>query len=253
MTKVLYMMPSNGNNSVGLSDVTKKVRQLGADSAAGKDSLPGLAITVVSAAAGGAFTADDLFDSKGAITPLGDGVDFAEYLYTEFAKAESKKQVHTENGTKANVSKLRQLGKMGMLTTCDPISVVDRTMTIRNNMVKVNDVKVFSAYPALVSVARAQLALDRDISDDEITSTVLKPSTKEKGLEAKFRTAYKVLEDMITNDKEQSDEVINAADGLVARAKDLGWDIVAKKKVGRKSKTNSSSSDEGEVAEEAAA
>ena len=227
MNALKLMTPAEGSNSIGLAEVKKRVTQLGYDSAAGKDALPGLASAVIQAAQGGAFTADDRFDPKGNIITSNvatDGVDFAEYLYTEFTKAESKKQVHTEGGTKANISKLRQVGKMGMMTACDPLSVVQRTIATRNRIAANNPKDVLSAYPAIVKVAREQLKLDRDINDDEVAAAIMKPEAAEKGLEEKLTQAFRILEDVIAGGY-QHEAVTNAAEWLDSHCReDLGFD-----------------------------
>lgn len=207
--------PTHGQNDTRFDDFMSDVRQFGRNAAEGKDALPMLAARVVAAANDGVI---DLDKDK-----HGDGVDDAAFLYAEYSKSEAKKSVHemTDGGKKANVSKLRQIIKFGGMTTCDPVDVFNRTVIKRKKMVAA-DQKVKPAYASYVDVARAQLDLDRDMSDDEIAATITRKGPEPKDLEKILRPIEKALEGVISGEnkhgvKDQSPEVITAFEQIRSR------------------------------------
>lgn len=227
----------NTNNDTRLSDLMTEVREFGRESAEGKDALPKLALRVVRAAADGVLTLDK---DK-------DGLDDAARVYDEYAKAESKKAVHdhTANGKKANVSKLRSLVKMGAMTTCDPVDVLNRAHVARQAMIAADE-KVRPAYAAFVTIAREQLDKDVDLDDDTLKACIVKPATKSRELEQELESIQKRLEKLISGEnssglKDQSPEVIEAhsligtrlaalirksdEEAALAKLREIGYDI----------------------------
>ncbi len=221
-----------------LDDLNKAVRALGRDAAMGKDALPKLAVTVVRAAADEIVTAAD------------NGKDDDAYkLYSEYAESEGKKAVHehTANGLKANVSKVRALIKMGEMTTCDPVDVLNRAIIIREEQ-RTNGADVKSAYPAYIDVARSQLKLDRSMTDEELAQAVLKKAAEEPTVEKELQGIAKRLDKLITGDNkhglmDQDERTIAAYEALtkriaaftveremaefLAKAEELGMDVTS--------------------------
>jgi hypothetical protein len=216
----------NGSNSVALDDLRKAfladVREFGRDSAAGKDSLPKLAVRVVKAAADGIINYTDPKAKK-----LNDGPDDAELAYTSYVEAESKKAIHehSDGGKKANISKLRKLIQFGCSTVCDPMDVMNRTVIRRSDLAEAGgDVK--GAYPAYVDVARAQIANDRDLTDEQIDAAIVKAPAKEKDVIDVLKSVEKILDQLITGEhkagQDQSVEVIQAHESVRARIAAMG-------------------------------
>ncbi|HLL28992.1 MAG TPA: hypothetical protein VKT73_15250 [Xanthobacteraceae bacterium] len=229
------MVTKAQKNDKRLDDLMSEVRELGRDAASGKDSLPSLAHKIVRAANDGIVTLDK--DSEGK--------DDAHRVYDAYLTAESKKAVHdhTATGKKANVSKLRQLIAVGGMTTCDPVEVFTRASRLYQEMVK-SEVKVVSPYPALVAVARAQLACDTDLTDDQIRAACEKVS-KDKTLETELTRIVNSIEKIVTGEagvQDQSDELVQAhslvkqrlaalmsvkeRDEVLAKAASLGLTVV---------------------------
>lgn len=193
-----------------LDDVTT----LGNDAAEGKDALPKLAVRVVRAANDGIISADKA--KKG-------GKDDATLIYEQYVNAESKAALHemTDAGRKANVSKMRKLIEFGAYVNADAVDVLDRAVRLRHEMAEA-ELPVQSAYPAYVSVARAQLDADRDLDDDAIKSAMGKKPPKDKEVLDQLKKAQKILDDLILGKNgltDQSDEVVNAQAAIEARIK----------------------------------
>lgn len=198
-------------NDTRLKDFEKQVKELGRESAEGRDALPKLAISVVRAANDGIISPDQPKDGTD---------DDAARIYKMYAEAESKKAIHehTKNGVKANISKVRTLIKMGVMTTCDPVDVVNRALEIRQNAP--DGQKVKAAYPALVSVARAQLASDTDLTDDQLKEAVYAAESEEPTVEKVLEGIVKKLDKLVTGEgglNDNSEQVLTARRALKER------------------------------------
>lgn len=202
----------NTSNSAALEDARKaafaEVRELGRDSASGKDALPKLAIRVVELTYDGTFSEDD-----------------AKQVYDDYITAESKKLIHTSGGKAANVSKLRSLFKLGAMTTIDPVQVINDAARVNAEM-RTQDLPAKSAYAAFVDVARAQIASPAtELTDSELREVMTK-ATKEKSADSYLRAAAKQLEeamaqglgeDELSHAKEALAQVNTALNMLVSR------------------------------------
>ena len=185
-------MTSNAqSNTVGRDEYEAQVREFGRLAAQGKDSLPMLAVATVRASANGYI--DTVKDAN--------GVDDAHRVYSEYAKANSKKAVHehTKDGVKANASKVRQFIEFGALTTCDPIDVLNRAIVLRKEMVAAEE-KVRPAYHGYLEVARTQKGVDRPLTDDELKHAVRKPAAEDKTEEGELEKAHKILDRLVTGE-----------------------------------------------------
>lgn len=195
-------------NDTRFADFKGVVHELGRESAAGKDSLPNLAIAFARAVADGVL--DPAKDAAGR--------DGAARVFDWYATSEGKKAVHdrTENGLKANISKLRQIQNAAGNPKYDFVDVLNRAILVRRDC-KDNDLDVKPAYAAYVDVAREQLKHDDEISDDMIRDVVLKSNnTREVTLEGELKKIEKALENIVTGEKwdhikDQSHEVMTAA------------------------------------------
>jgi len=184
--------PATQSNDKRLGDLFKQVSKLGEESSLGKDSLPKLAHAVVRAA------------SEGVIDPTtknAKGEDAAHTIYTKYTQAESKKAIHehSEGGFKGNVSKLRQLIQMGSMTTVDAVEVMSNAHLARENMIK-DSVKVKSAYPFYVDVAREQLKTDKPLTARELEAIAMKDEPNAKTLEGELKRVLKTLEGLVTGE-----------------------------------------------------
>lgn len=210
------------NTSMTFDDLVKETRKLGTEKAEGDDSLAKLFLRVVRASAEGII---DLTKNK-----HGDGVDDARFLFSTFANSVAKKAVHerTQNGMKANVSKLRQGVVVGSLTTCDPIDLYNRVPTLLRGLQNADE-KVQPAFAAYVSVARAQISAakngDGDLSDDEIKSAMRKAEAEEPTLDRFLQSEVKRIEKVISGEagfKCQDQRLLDAFD----KVRDLYADVV---------------------------
>lgn len=195
-------------NDTRLSDFKSVVHELGREAAAGKDSLPNLAIAAARA----------VFDGVLDVSKDASGRDGAARVFDWYATSEGKKAIHdrTENGVKANVSKLRQILNAAGNPKYDFVDVLNRAIVIRRDE-RDNDQDVKPAYAAFVDVAREQLKHDTELSDDMIRDTILKSTnTREVTLEGELKKIEKALENVIGGEKwphikDQSPEVLAAA------------------------------------------
>lgn len=172
-------------NDNRFADLMSDVRELGRETATGRDAKAKLALRIIKAAA------DNVID----LTPDPDTkLDAAYDIYDAYLKADSKKAVfdHTKGGIKKGASEVRTLINMGLMTTVDAVDVMNRTVTIHGNL---DPKDRQSAFPAFMAVARAQLnSSDTDLSDDELQSLCLKQSADPKGQAAYIKAAAKALE-----------------------------------------------------------
>ena len=177
-------VPEAQKNDKRKADLLRQIGKLGEEASLGRDSLPKLAHAVVKAAADGVITSDD-----------------AEGLYTKYATAESKKAIHEHStaGKKANVSKLKQLIDMGLMTSVDAVEVMQSAFTARENMIN-DSQKVKSAYPFYVDVARAQLKTDKPLNQATLEELAVKEEPNAKTLEGELKRAMKVLEGLVTGE-----------------------------------------------------
>lgn len=216
-------------NDTRYADFKGVVHELGRDAAAGKDSLPNLAIAFARAVADGVI--DPAKDTSGR--------DGAARVFDWYATSEGKKAVHdrTENGLKANVSKLRQIQNAAGNPKYDFVDVLNRAILIRRDA-KDDDLEVKPAYAAYVDVAREQLKHDEEISDDMIRDVVLKSAnTREVTLEGELKKIEKALENIVTGEKwdhikDQSHEVITAASLVKERRVAVEAQLKTKKALG---------------------
>lgn len=182
--------PGVGDNSgPTISQLDKLMAKLGAESV--NIARPKLGIALVRAAADGIIDEDDV-----------------EARYDAYLAGRTKVQskqllaagVEDGNGKKANVSKCRQLVRMSMLPGVDGPALLDRTVTLRGNMIGGDD-KLEAPFDAFVKVARAQIARpEADLSDDEIAEQIRKATPAEKDTIAKlvaaYRSTYKLHEEV---------------------------------------------------------
>jgi hypothetical protein len=219
-------MSDQSNTESALVAGVKIIRDLGRDAAMGKDSLPKLAFQVTKMAAKGTIDTNKKYNET-----LPDGgtraYDDAEYLFTEYAKAEGKKAIHerSNGGLKANISKVRQFITFGALTTCDPQSVLEAGVAKRREMIDAG-VKVKSAYAAYVDIARAQIGKDADMTPDELENVIRKPEAASPELEKILRGVFKKLEGLVTgegagNIQDQSVHVENAFQSIRDRLAEI--------------------------------
>jgi hypothetical protein len=199
-----------GQNDFRFDDAIKFVRSLGEQAAQGVDSLPKFGCYVVKCANEGIF---DLTKNK-----HGEGVDDARKIYEAYLEEMSSKAVHDHSaaGKKANSSKVRKLIEFGCGTRYDPVEVLDRTMQ-QHQEAQANKVKVKAPYAAYVDVARAQIASDSELTDDQIMEAIRKPEGDDKELIDEINAIVKKLGTLIEGKnglKCQEQPVIDAHDML---------------------------------------
>lgn len=201
-------VPAHLTNDKRFGDLMKQVTKFGEESSLGRDSLPKLAHAVVKAAADGVLDLETKNDK---------GLDAAAQVYEKYSIAESKKAVHEHSagGKKANVSKLRQLIAMGCMTTVDAVEVMQNAYQARENMSREEGVKLKSAYPFYVDVARKQLESKTPLSMRELEALVQKDVPAPKELEDILNQALKLLEGLVTGENkhkvQDTDELTEAA------------------------------------------
>lgn len=200
--------PAHLKNDKRFGDLMKQVTKFGEESSLGRDSLPKLAASVVRAAADGVLDLETK-DAKGN--------DAAAQIYEKYSIAESKKAVHehSSGGKKANVSKLRQLIAMGCMTTVDAVMVLDEAFKAREGMLREDGVKVKSAYPYYVDVAREQLKSKTPLDKRALEELAVKDAPAPKELEDELKRVLKVLEGLVTGENKHNlrdkDELTEAA------------------------------------------
>lgn len=184
-------------NDTRFADLTKRVTQLGKDSADGKDALPRLAMSVVTAAADGVLDMEPKHPSKGDPTVK---LDDAAVIYAAYKTGEGKKQYsdYSANGDKANISKLRQIVKLGASKFDGPATLV-RAIELRD-VVAAEGGKVLAVYPAMLQVAREQDKLDTPITDDEIKEAVTKKASEAPELVDYVKGVAKKIEKLIAGE-----------------------------------------------------
>lgn len=203
-------------NDTRLDDAMKQVKKLGEEAASGKDSLPKLAVLLTRLANDGVIDLEKKYSVDN-----GNGgkrtYDDAEAIFTRYAEAENKKAIHerSNGGLKANISKARQFVELGMMTAADGPKAIERAFDIRNKMLTDGD-KVKSAYAAYVDVARAQKALDRDITDDELREAIRKREAASPEALKVLKGVMKKLEDLIAGEKGAKDNDSKVEDAFNA-------------------------------------
>lgn len=165
----------------------KSVKSMGADAGEGSTALVRLALATIQAASDGIVSAEKRTGSK----------DDAALIYEAYMSENSKKSGEfSAGGAKANASKLRQIIQCGTMTTCDPVDVFDRAVAHHKEMQKDEGVKLKALYPALVDVAREQLATDVDLTDEQIKDTIV-AVPRDKTVEDELKAIQKKVEGLI--------------------------------------------------------
>lgn len=211
--------PAHLKNDKRHGDLMKLVKSLGADGAAGRDSLPKLAHAVVKAAADGVIDLE---------TKDSNGDDQATSIYKAYAAADSKKAIHEHKdaGIKANASKLRQLIKMGCMTTIDPVQLMQDAHEAREGLKSDEGTKLKPAYHFYVDVARAQCDKDKPLSRASLEDLATKAESQPKELLDRLKQAHKLLEGLVTGEnrdklKDQDELTIAAEEALRERIKKI--------------------------------
>ena len=196
--------PATSANDKRMSDLMRQVGQLGADAALGKDSLPKLAHAVVRAAADGIIDMETKYKSTSGDKKE---CDVAQHIYEKYVTSEGKKAIHehTTGGFKANVSKVRQLVQMGAMTAIDAVEVMQAAFKAREDIAekagKENiKIKLKSAYPFYVDVAREQLKSDKPLTKEELESLAVKDEPNAKTLEGELKRALTIIEGLVTGE-----------------------------------------------------
>jgi hypothetical protein len=198
MTELIIVTPES--NIPTRKDIIRQAAEAGRDAAAGSDALPNLAKTVVLAASLGHLSLIRLHDR-----------DDAAAIYAAYAHARHKRaKFDVGDDRRAQVSKLRQLVKMGLMPNANPIEVIENTIAVHQRALSSGQ-KVPSLYTAMVLIARRQLEAGRDLTQGEISveicSGIKRPVPT---LVAKLAKIDAALTDLITNASEQSEEVVKA-------------------------------------------
>lgn len=200
--------PAHLKNDKRHAELMKQVKSLGSDGAAGRDSLPKLAHAVVKAAADGVIDLE---------TKNKDGADAATLIYTAYAKADSTKAIHEHKdaGLKSNISKLRQLIKLGLMTTIDPVALMQEAHEIREGLKHDEGTKLKPAYHFYVDLARAQADKDKKLSKGSIEDLATKGEAEPKTVEDRLKQIDKLLESLVTGENREknkdTDELTEAA------------------------------------------
>jgi hypothetical protein len=200
--------PAHLVNDKRHADLMKQVRTFGSDSGAGRDSLPKLAHAVVKAAADGVIDLE---------TKNKKGEDSATQIYMAYAEADSKKSIHEHKdaGVKANSSKLRQLIKLGCMTTIDPVALMQEAHEIREGLKHDEGTKLKPAYHFYVDLARNQVEKDKKLSKGSIEDLAVKGEAAPKELIDRLKQIDKLLEGLVTGENrdklKDSDELTEAA------------------------------------------
>jgi len=203
-------------NDKRFADFMKQVTSLGNEAGLGKDSLPKLAVAVVQQAADGVIELD---------TKNKDGHDIAQVIYERYVQAEGKKTLHemTNGGKKGNISKLRQLIAMGLMTTVDGTVVIDAAFQARKRMAEPTlGNKVKPAYAYYVDVAREQLKSSTPLDDAALEALALKEEAEDKTLIGELKRVQKILDGLVSGEnkskiKDQDPLVIAAQEAIAER------------------------------------
>jgi len=176
-------------NSASIDDAMTFAARLGADKARGGDALPKLAIGACD------------FAAQGVLKP-----EHAEAFFTAFVREHSLTSIHdrSDNGLKANVSKLRQFINLGAKFGTDTLDDAARLYS----SLHAGGADVKGAYVAYLDVARAQLKSDTLLDESDIEAAMLKGEAKATTEEAKLKQALKAIE---------SAEKLRAEAGLPSR------------------------------------
>lgn len=210
LTMTTATMGDNSGPSIEALD--KLMGKLGAESV--NIARPKLGIALVRAAADGLIDEDDV------------EARYDAYLAGR-ERAQSKTLlgagVEDGNGKKANVSKCRQLVRMAMLPGIDGPSLIDRTVTLRGNMLS-GDAKIEAPFDAFVKVARAQIAKpEEELTDDELAACIRKAEAKDKTLIDKLVNAYKSTYKL--NEEAQLPGTASALQGIADAIVEAGGEI----------------------------
>jgi hypothetical protein len=198
-------LQGNKPNTSTRKDIIYAAAEAGRDAAAGGDALPKLAKAVVLAASLGELS----------LIPRA-GRDDAAAIFAAYTHARHKRaRFDVSDDRRAQVSKLRQLVKMGLLPNSNPVDVIENAITVHQRAIA-HGQRVPSLYAAMVTIARRQLEAGRDLTRDEINieicSGIVRPPPT---LAAKLAKIDATLSDLIKTG--EGSEEISKARALIRR------------------------------------
>lgn len=176
-------------NDTRLSDLRGVIRQLGRESAMGKDSRMKLAIKLAAAAKDGVIDEDDVKE-----------------LYGDYVSAESSKAIHehTVNGQTANMSKVRQIVRAALVPALDFPHTLEVIVEVRDSY-RQTETKIKPAFDCAVAAAREQLKDPlTDLVRDKIEELCVKGEPEAKDMIAKLCDEYKKLYSLTNKANEES-------------------------------------------------
>lgn len=177
------------SNSAAFDEaLAKRLYKLGKQSIAGDTARPDFGLAILQEAVAGRKGEDD----AAALYQL--------YLNGRLDAMGGKVTAAGNDGdagaVKQQVSKARQILKMGALPAIDPEMVMDRAMNERKE-VAATGAKVKAAYDAMVDVARAQIKQpDEELTAEQLRAIVSKPEPRSKDDLEKLVDAYKAAAKM---------------------------------------------------------
>lgn len=195
---------SAGTNDTRRNDLVKAVRELGRNSGKGSTALFDF----------GKMLAKGISDGVISLEQDADGKDDVHHMYKEYREAESSKaaELHTANGVKANESKARAICKASALTTVTMLDVFQDSFNIREEL-NVKKEKTVAPFPAMVNVARAQLAnSDAPLTREQIIEAVTPKVSDDPSLLKEWQAIQKRIDNLITGEKGLSDTSPEAID-----------------------------------------
>jgi transcription termination/antitermination protein NusG len=162
---------TQSNITMSRADIIRLATTAGKEAAVGTDALPNLAQHVVQAASQKELTLachkDDRDDATGV---------YAAYASARErgAKLDGGNEGNSERSRSAQISKLRQLIKMGM-GPGDPVRVINHVVAAHQHALS-QGTRVRPLYETMVAVARAQIKACRDLKQIEIENLVCRVS-----------------------------------------------------------------------------
>ena len=204
----------NGDNDKRKADAYKRAYQDGLDAAKGADSLAKMAGEMVKGAHENYLAINSGKRSKGD-----DDVTGMMAAWTKGRGKAVHEKPQSAGSKAAQDSKMRVFGKMGLMTTIDPVAQFDVFKDVRETLIA-EGVKTKSAYPGYYACAVQQIKLTRALTADECRAIMLTAAKADATLEKELAKIKKNLERIVSGERNtpqsDSDHVVTAIDEITA-------------------------------------
>jgi hypothetical protein len=233
---------TSGSNESPFGTFVKNVRKCGREAALGRDSLPNLVGYIAEAVNSNALDPNEKF--KG---PDNKEINAAAFIFNVYTQEEGKKSVHERSklSQRAQVSKLNKVIAASAKPNVNFRGTLAKALEMRKSMYdRLDKSTIKSAFDHYVSLSRAQLKKDADLTDAEIEKEGMRGEAEAPTVHKELKGVYKKLKKLLDTSKDVHieteevfyEDIVKMRDELltIIRLEESDFDVPKEKKEGEK-------------------